>query len=287
VSCLALLVGVSLSLAVPMPSTAEESPSPSEFSRTSPLRPDAFDGAWRATAAGLAPWSVGMGAADAKGADTDTAANSRLILQLGMLFALLYVAFLCVWLSTTRHGPGLRHALQRVRAWWAATLASSGAIALTRSLSSTADITPTASSPWTCEIAWKRGPMRSRFQAVVVTPDDRKRRVVAESIGLPWPPSDARNPPTQELEAALGALIASIVATGWEPVQSNGSWSEQRFVWRRTGEPPTKVSTRSRSSPGPEGSQRNGGAAHPRSAKPTRRSASRDADTGGRPARRR
>lgn len=284
-SCLALLVGVSLSsLAVPMPSTAEESPSPAEFSRTAVLRPDALDGAWRATAAGLAPWSVGMGAADARGADTDTATNSRLILQLGMLFALLYVAFLCVWLSTTRHGRGPRHALQRVRGWWAAALASSGAIALTRSVSSTADITPTASSPWTCEIAWKRGPMRSRFQAVVVTPDDRKRRVVAESIALPWPPRDARNPPTHELEAALGALIASILETGWEPVQSSGSWSERRFVWQRTGEPPTKLSTRSRPPPGTAGTRRSRGAAHP---KPARWWPSRDADTGGRPARRR
>ena len=77
--------------------------------------------------------------------------------------------------------------------------------------------------------------MRSRFQAVIVTSDDRERRVVAESAGLRWPPKDARNPPTHELEARLGALAATLVDTGWEPVGSSGSWSERRFVWLRSG----------------------------------------------------
>jgi hypothetical protein len=268
-SCLALFVGVSLSLALPIPSTAEEPPSPAELSAISQLRPDAFDAVLDGTAGGLAKWSVALGTAEAEGSGTD--ANSRLILQLGMLFALLYVAFLCAWLSTTRHGPSLRQALRRVRASWGATLGGWGAIARARSRNSRAGITPaTVSSPWTCEIAWKHGRMRSRFQAVMVTPDDRKRRVVAESVGLPWPPRDARNPPTHELEAALGALIASIVATGWEPVQSIGSWSEQRFVWRGTGEPTTKVSIRRVPSPNPAGPRRSRGAARPRSAKPAR-----------------
>ena len=214
--------------------------------------------------------SLGMDAAVAEGAGPDTAADSRLVLQLGMLFALIYVAFLCFWLSTTRRRQDVGHTLHRVRASCAALVES--AVAFARSVTERAANTPaTANSPWICEIAWKQGPVRSRFQAVMVTPDDRKRWVVAESDGLRWPPKDVRNPPTRELEATLGALITSIVDTGWEPVQSPGSWSERRFVWRLTGEPPTRVRpSRRRPSPSPAGALRSRGVVGPRPAKPIR-----------------
>ena len=128
-------------------------------------------------------------------------------LQVGTLLALVYVVFVCLGLALMR---GRR-----------------------------ADISPAvANSPWTCEIAWKPGYVRSRFQAVIVTPDDHRRRVVAESSGLRWPPQDVRNPPTREIEATLEALTSAIVASGWEPVPSPGSWSQRRFIWRRPGEPP-------------------------------------------------
>ena len=117
-------------------------------------------------------------------------------------------------------------------------------------------------TPWTCEIVWKRGRVWSRFQAVIVTSDDRKRRVVAESAGLRWPPKDVRNPPTRELEATLGTLVTSLTTTGWEPVPSHGSWSERRFVWLRPGEPPTRLRPGSGSSMGPARSRRAAGS-HP------------------------
>jgi hypothetical protein len=246
-----LLVGVSLSLGAPLPSRADEPTRPAKLWRAFPLRPNADDAVSGDTAGGYVPRSVRSGTpgAVAYGGDgADTAANSRLTLQLGMLIALLYVAFLCVWFSMTRHVPSVaagRHptrALRRVRASWAATVADASPLARTRSQAQRRRFTPaTASSLWTCEIVWRPGPGRGRFQAVIGLPDGRTRPVVAESKGVPWPPKDVGKPPTRELEAALGSLVASIVAAGWEPVQSAGAWSERRFVWRHDGEPPTKL----------------------------------------------
>ena len=200
------------------------------------------------------------------------------MLQLGMLFALLYVAFLCAWLSTTRRRRAFGQTRHRVRESWAA-LANS-AVALARSVTGPPAATDT---PQACEIAWKPGPVWSRFQAVIVTADDRKRRVVAESPGLSWPSKDVRNLPTREPEAALGALVASILATGWEPVVSFGSWSERRFVWRRPGEPPTKLGpTRRRPSTSPAGVRRSRGAAGSHPVRPARGWASPGTETGAR-----
>jgi hypothetical protein len=154
--------------------------------------------------------------------------DTRLVLQLGMLFALLYVGFVCLWLSRTRGGAALGDAMERLRSRWSVALSNTRARLLGQ------PVRTAGSGPSMCSIAWKRGHHRSRFQAVISNPGDRRPRVVAESNGLPWPPKDARNPPTRELEAALASLVAKIVAAGWEPVQSDGSWTERRFVWRAT-----------------------------------------------------
>jgi len=106
-----------------------------------------------------------------------------------------------------------------------------------------------------------RGRVRSRFQAVGFTPGDPKRRVVAKSTGVRWPPKDARNP--RELEGALGALFASIVATGWEAAQPDGSWSERRFIWRSPGAPPATLRPSSRPPVSPDGRRRSRGPAVP------------------------
>jgi len=287
-SGLALLVGVALSLVAPMPSRADEPPSPVEQWRAYPLPPNAHDAVSGTTAGGRVSRSVGTGGPDVIHLDRgpDTAADSRF--QVGALIALLCVAILYMYirLATTRDvravraGRGLRYALRRLRASWATIVASQGPVARARSVAQRASFTPaTASSVWTCEIAWKPGHVRSRFQAVMTSPGDRTRRVVAETKGVRWPPRDVRKPPTRELEAALGALVASVVAAGWKPVESGGPWSERRFVWRREGEPPIKLElSRSRPSPSPARSQRSWGSRGPRAAKPPRRRASRGAN---------
>jgi hypothetical protein len=154
--------------------------------------------------------------------------DTRLVLQLGMLFALLYVGFVCLWLSRTRGGAAVGDAVERLRSRWSVAVSNTRARLLGR------PVRAAGNSPSVCSIAWKPGHHRSRFQAVISSPGGRRPRVVAESNGLRWPPKDARNPPTRELEAALASLVAKIVAAGWEPVQSEGSWTERRFVWRAT-----------------------------------------------------
>jgi hypothetical protein len=250
-----LLVGTGLSSALPMPATAEA---------WSPER-----------------WPPALVAAGTAGVGADTAADSRLMLQLAMVFALVYVAFLCAWLSRTRGRRAVGQTRHRVRDTCAALAGS--AVALARSVARRpAALPPGPDAPCTCEILWKRGPVLSRFQAVIVTSDDRKRRVVAESARLRWPPKDVRNPPTRELEAALGALVATIVATGWEPVASSGSWSERRFVWRRPGEPPTKLRPGRRSSTGPARAPRTRGVTGSPPLKPARRRGAAATEPGGR-----
>ena len=211
---LCLLVSAWLCLGLPMPADAQ---------------------AWSAEM-----WPTTPAAAGAEGAGQDSPADTRLVLQLGMLLALVYVAFVCAWLSRARRRRAAGQTRHRVRAACAA-LAGSGRV-LARSVTRRASAARAgADTPWTCEIVWKRGPVWSRFQAVIVSSKDRERRVVAESAGLRWPPKDVRKPPTRELEDKLEGLVASIVATGWEPVASFGSWSERRFVWRRPGQPQTKL----------------------------------------------
>jgi hypothetical protein len=288
-SGLALLLGVAMSLAVPMPSSAAEAPSASELWRAYPLQTRAHDAVSGGTAGDQLPDSVPMGTSGEvqyEGAGPDVAADIRLILQLGMLIALLYVAFLCVWFATTRQlrtvgaGRGLRHALQRVRGSRVAAVAKSDPLPRGRSVAQRPNSTlARPSSLWSCEIAWQPGQVRSRFQAVMSPPNSRARRVVAESEGLRWPPRDVRKLPTRELEAALGRLVASIVAAGWEPVQSGGAWSERRFVWRQEGKPPTTLElSRSRPSLSPVRSWRSRGDAGRSPATPTRRRAPHSAD---------
>jgi len=177
--------------------------------------------------------------------------DTRLVLQLGMVLALLYVAFVCVWLSRTRSARSVERALHRVGALWSAVLARAGFVS--------APPAGARDSASTCAIAWKPGHLRSRFQAVIFTPGDRRRRVVAESAGLRWPPKDARNPPTRELEAALAALGAKVVPRGRrrrrQPAPHAGQHQrgDERRERRRSHAPAgrTEVRCRGQRRPGP------------------------------------
>src|SRR5829696_189027 len=68
--------------------------------------------------------STGAVTAARAGSTGGGSADTRLILQIGMLFSLVYVAFLCVWFRATRHlrvdGAESAFALaaRQTRAWW-------------------------------------------------------------------------------------------------------------------------------------------------------------------------
>ena len=169
-----------------------------------------------------------------------TSADVRLWLQLGMLFFLLYVAFLFVWFWATRRlradgtRPDLTVTARRLRGWWSERIVGFGSA---QAPASRDTFTPSGShAQWTCEIAWQPGQMR--FQAVISPNSAPKARVVGDAKSLRWP-KRVHKPSPRELESAMGSLAASIAAAGWEPVQPRGPWSERRFVWRQEGEQPT------------------------------------------------
>jgi len=171
--------------------------------------------------------------------------DARLILQIGMLFALLYVAFLCAWFFATRRlradgaGMGFAFVGKRVHAWWAERVVKSGQATRAPPPAAKRDNSFTAAGAnpeWTCEIAYQPGQIR--FQAVMAPHDAAAPHVTAPTKRTRWP-KGFRRPSTHELEGAVGALFASMAAAGWEPAPSRGPWSERRFVWRQEGEPPT------------------------------------------------
>ena len=122
-------------------------------------------------------------------------ADTRLILQLGMLFSLLYVAFLCVWFRATRHlrADGAESVValvgRRMREWWERAFAGSGRPSRARAPAQ--DEGPASAADdaqWSCEIAYQPGKLR--FQAVMAPneaaePHCRRRQGPALAAGRP------------------------------------------------------------------------------------------------------
>jgi hypothetical protein len=163
-------------------------------------------------------------------APDDAAPNSRLLLQVGLLMGVAYTGLVFLWFVGIRPrvryatGLGVSGAWRRVPGHRVA--ASSGAH---------------AEAVWTCVIGWRAGRVRSRFRAFVAAPDGRRRRVVAQSRTVHWPPRSSESLATADLVSALESLVAALVAAGWEPVESAGSWSARRFIWRHAGRPPGRL----------------------------------------------
>lgn len=219
---LALVVGLAVLVATPMSVSAADRPRPAELWRAYPLRPNA-DAAGAATHRGSGPdrqATFGTVPSD-QGSDTT--------LQLGVWLALMGVAFLAGWFWPIEREVLLRADVGQLRRRLTGSAPSAGPPA-----------SPTTDR-WTCEIGWQGGVPMSRFQAVIASPDGSARRLVAESAGVPWPPVDGRTLPRRELEDALGSLVASLEAAGWEPIASGGSWTSPRFVWPHGSAPPTTV----------------------------------------------
>jgi hypothetical protein len=181
----------------------------------------------------------------------------------GMMFALLLAAFFAGRYLTDPGVSTVWASLGRARRGVHRSGGANGA----GSRSTTSTPRPATPAAVTCEIAWQGGDPRGRFQAVVASPDGRSRRAVAESVDVPWPPVDGRTPPTDELEAALGSLVASLEAAGWEPIASGDSWSQRRFVWRHAGEPPPAIDVSERAQAGSPASDRYAGGARRRGAR--------------------
>jgi hypothetical protein len=247
-SGVALLTTLFLCLAVApaAPSHADGGRSAAELWQAYPLNPDASDAGAGGRRGDFAATSAGRDiAVRSAGGESDRAVDGRLMLQLGMLVGALYAAFVCIWFAATRGvGAGLDagDGLRRVRG------VATAAVAAARPKSERRFAAPAGGSSradphavWTCAIGWRPGRVRSRFRAMMAPPDGRRWRVVAQSKRLQWPPRRGETLATAELVSALESLVAALVVAGWEPIESAGSWSARRFVWRREGEPPARL----------------------------------------------
>jgi hypothetical protein len=95
-----------------------------------------------------------------------------------------------------------------------------------------------AADLWTCQLEWKAGYRKSAFRALAGAPgDQRRRRRMGESAPIKWMLMGEPVPPTPEMAAAVRALTAALVESGWEHIGSGRRWYGQRFVWRQEGEP--------------------------------------------------
>jgi hypothetical protein len=60
---------------------------------------------------------------------------------------------------------------------------------------------------------------------------------MGESAPIKWTLMGEPEPPTPETAAAVRALTAALVDSGWEHIGSGARWYTQRFVWRQKTEP--------------------------------------------------
>ena len=94
---------------------------------------------------------------------------------------------------------------------------------------------------WRCEIEWEAGYKTSRFAAVARSPDGRGERRVAESQPFKWTQAYTPEPEGPLFRPVVRAMVAALEDAGWERVDPGAEWWEQRFLWRREGEPPQRI----------------------------------------------
>lgn len=88
-----------------------------------------------------------------------------------------------------------------------------------------------------CQIEWRPGYRRSRFEVVLRTPGTRRGEVMGTSAPFKWTfmnPADGRDP---EQVAAVSRLRAALLERGWEEVAPGRAWYARRFVWRQDAGP--------------------------------------------------
>jgi hypothetical protein len=94
-----------------------------------------------------------------------------------------------------------------------------------------------------CEIKWRPGYARSRFEVVMHDPG-RRDRVIAGSAPFKWLFMSDPQPGGAAFRDALRELVAALESAGWERVGVGVSWYAIRFVWRSDGAPPDDIPRR-------------------------------------------
>jgi hypothetical protein len=99
-----------------------------------------------------------------------------------------------------------------------------------------------ADALWRCEITWRTGYARSRFEAVVHDPaDDAEAHVVAASLPFKWLFMGDPDPNDATFREALVDLAAALESAGWERVGVGTAWYGARFVWHGDEPPPDEI----------------------------------------------
>jgi hypothetical protein len=94
---------------------------------------------------------------------------------------------------------------------------------------------------WRCEIKWKSGYARSRFQAVAHDPENGTDKVVGTSPAFKWMLLGEPDVRDADFREAARGLAAALEAAGWERVGTGYDWYAARFVWRVDEPPPDRV----------------------------------------------
>jgi hypothetical protein len=100
---------------------------------------------------------------------------------------------------------------------------------------------PDPSPAWYCELRWAAGRLTAGFQAVVSGPDGRQSAPVAASTGSRWRLGREPDPDSRDHHARVREIGAALQAAGWERAGQGEEWYRERFVWRGTEPPPSRV----------------------------------------------
>ena len=93
---------------------------------------------------------------------------------------------------------------------------------------------------WRCELTWKSGVRRGRFQLIAHEPG-AGRHVIAESPWLAEPLLADADPRYEAARSAAHGLAAAAQAAGWRRIAPGPRWYSARFTWPGAGAPPLSL----------------------------------------------
>jgi hypothetical protein len=98
-----------------------------------------------------------------------------------------------------------------------------------------------ADESWRCEIEWRAGHGRARFQAVMYEPGASSGHPIGTSRPFGWLDLDTPDPSATTHQAEVQALVTALEAAGWRRVGQGSNWYAERFVWTAETPPPDRL----------------------------------------------
>ncbi len=96
---------------------------------------------------------------------------------------------------------------------------------------------------WRCEIKWRSGYARSRFEAIVHDPVNGTDKVIGRSAAFKWMLLGEPDVRGADFREAAHSLVAALEAVGWERVGTGYAWYAARFIWQADEPPGDRVET--------------------------------------------